>query len=86
MWSFFNYQLLQLQEEIQSSSAEKEQLLSERTKEQQEKLAEMKMAKANIASLTQERDQLLETLQGMRNESEQLKRDQLEKSEMVTKA
>lgn len=76
--------MLQLQEEIQSSSAEKEQLLSERTKEQQEKLAELKMANANIASLTQERDQLLETLQGMRNEREQLKRDQLEKSEMVT--
>ncbi|XP_052427628.1 centromere-associated protein E isoform X2 [Carassius gibelio] len=75
--------LLQLQEEIQSSSAEKEQLLSERTKEQQEKLAELKMANANIASLTQERDQLLETLQGMRNEREQLKRDQLEKSEMM---
>ncbi|XP_016113871.1 centromere-associated protein E [Sinocyclocheilus grahami] len=74
--------LLQLQVEIQSS-AEKEQLLSERTREQQEKLAEMKTVKANIASLTQERDQLLETLQGMRNESEQLKRDQLEKSEMM---
>ncbi|XP_016115359.1 centromere-associated protein E-like [Sinocyclocheilus grahami] len=70
--------LLQLREELQSSSAEKERLLSERTKEQQEKLAEMKTAEASITALTRERDRLLETLQSVRDE-----RDQLEKSEMM---
>ncbi|XP_016422139.1 centromere-associated protein E-like isoform X9 [Sinocyclocheilus rhinocerous] len=70
--------LLQLREELQSSSAEKERLLSERTEEQQEKLAEMKTAEASITALTRERDRLLETLQRVRDE-----RDQLEKSEMM---
>lgn len=84
MISFFSYQLLQLQEELLSSSAEKDRLHSERTEKQQEKLAELKTAEANITALTEERDRLLETLKGVRDEREQLKRDQLEKSEMVT--
>ncbi|XP_016349657.1 centromere-associated protein E-like isoform X2 [Sinocyclocheilus anshuiensis] len=70
--------LLQLREELQSSSAEKERLLSERTEEQQEKLAEVKTAEASITALTRERDRLLEMLQSLRDESEQL-----EKSEMM---
>ncbi|XP_073698964.1 uncharacterized protein [Garra rufa] len=57
--------LLQLREELQSSSAEKERLLFERTEEQQEKLSAMKTAEANITALTQERDRLLETLKAM---------------------
>ncbi|XP_050974643.1 centromere-associated protein E isoform X2 [Labeo rohita] len=75
--------LLQLQEELLSSSAEKDRLHSERTEKQQEKLAELKTAEANITALTEERDRLLETLKGVRDEREQLKRDQLEKSEMM---
>lgn len=71
--------MLQLREELQSSSAEKQQLISERTREQQE----MKAAEANISALTDERDRLLESLQAVRDEREQLQREQLEKSEMV---
>ncbi len=48
--------------------------------EQQEKLAEMKTAEANITALTRERDRLLETMQSVRDE-----REQLEKSETVTR-
>ncbi|KAK2908448.1 hypothetical protein Q8A67_004285 [Cirrhinus molitorella] len=75
--------LLQLREELQLSSAEKERLLSERTEQQQEKISEMKTAEANITALTRERDRLLETLEGIKDEREQLKRDQQEKSEMM---
>lgn len=66
--------MLQLREELQSSSAEKQLLVSERTREQQER----KTAEANISALTEERDRLLESLQAVRDE-----REQLEKSEMV---
>uniref|UniRef100_A0A9J8BZ24 Centromere-associated protein E n=1 Tax=Cyprinus carpio carpio TaxID=630221 RepID=A0A9J8BZ24_CYPCA len=67
--------LLQLRGELQSSSAERERLLSERTQEQQEQL---KTAEANTSALTRERDRLLETLQSVRDE-----RDRLEKSQMM---
>ncbi|KAF4119173.1 hypothetical protein G5714_001224 [Onychostoma macrolepis] len=75
--------LLQLREELESSSAERERLLSERTGEQPEKLAEMKTAEADITALTRERDRLLETLQSVRDEREQLKREQQEKTETM---
>ncbi|ROL50320.1 Centromere-associated protein E [Anabarilius grahami] len=71
--------MLQLREELQSSSAEKRQLISERTREQ----LEMKAAEANICALTEERDRLLKSLQTVRDERAQLQREQLEKSEMM---
>lgn len=71
--------MLQLREELQLSSAEKQQLFSERMREQQE----MKAAEASVSALTEERDQLLESLQAVRDERAQLQREQLEKSEMV---
>ncbi|XP_051982459.1 LOW QUALITY PROTEIN: centromere-associated protein E [Xyrauchen texanus] len=75
--------MLQLREELQLSCSEKEQLLTERSRELQEKSAEMEMAAANITALTEERDQLLEKLQALREETDQLKRDQHEKDQMM---
>ncbi|XP_051557981.1 centromere-associated protein E isoform X2 [Myxocyprinus asiaticus] len=75
--------MLQLREELQLSCSEKEQLLSERSRELQEKSAEMETAAANITALTEERDQLLEKLQAVREETNQLKRDQQEKDQMM---
>ncbi|XP_065110107.1 centromere-associated protein E isoform X2 [Paramisgurnus dabryanus] len=66
--------------ELQSTCAEKEQLLSERSRDHQE---EIRAAQENISALTEEKDQLLQTLKIVQDESEQLKREQLEKSEMI---
>lgn len=67
--------------ELQSTCAEKEQLLSERSIELQEKTFEIRVAEENISAVTEEKDKLL---QGVREERDQLKREQLEKSEMVS--
>ncbi|XP_056595003.1 centromere-associated protein E isoform X2 [Triplophysa dalaica] len=69
--------------ELQSTCAEKEQLLSERSRELQEKTSEIKSAKENISTLTEEKSQLILVLQGVREERDQLKREQLEKSETM---
>ncbi|KAK7162327.1 hypothetical protein R3I94_004856 [Phoxinus phoxinus] len=67
--------MLQLREDLLSSS--------ERTGEQQEKLAAMKTAEASVSALAEERDRLLESLQVLRDEREQIQREQMEKSEMM---
>lgn len=69
--------------ELQSTCAEKEQLLSERSRERQEKTSEIKTAEENISTLTEEKSQLILVLQGVREERDKLKREQLEKSETV---
>lgn len=70
--------------ELQSTCAEKEQLLSERTRQLQEKTSEVKAAEENVSALTQEKEKLRQVLQGVREERDQLKREQLEKSETVS--
>ncbi|XDV14395.1 hypothetical protein PO909_014659, partial [Leuciscus waleckii] len=67
--------MLQLREDLLSSS--------ERTREQQEKLAALKTAEANVSALTEERDRLLESLRVIRDEREQIQRELVEKSEMM---
>ncbi|MCJ8747829.1 hypothetical protein PDJAM_G00157970 [Pangasius djambal] len=78
-----NEKVMQLRETLQSASAEKEHLLSETTKESLAHMAETEQIQADMASVTQERDQLLELLQGLREEKIQLKKDLEEKDEMV---
>lgn len=76
-------QVMQLRETLQSTCAEKERLLSEATKESLVHMAEVEQIQADLASVTQERDQLLELLQGLREEKIQLTEDLQEKDEMV---
>ncbi|KAK2817883.1 hypothetical protein Q7C36_021816 [Tachysurus vachellii] len=75
--------VMQLRETLQSTSAEKEHLLSEATKESLARMAEIEQIHADITSITQERDQLLELLQGLREELLQLRKDLEEKDAMV---
>nr|XP_055062269.1 centromere-associated protein E [Misgurnus anguillicaudatus] len=67
--------MLQFREELQSAAVEKDQLLSERTRHEEEM--------ESLRSVTVERDQLLETLQTLTEEREQLKRDQQEQDQML---
>lgn len=76
-------QVIQLQETLQSTRAEKDQFLSEVTKESLLHMAEIEQIRADLMSRTQERDQLLELLQGQREEKIQLVKDLEEKEEMV---
>ncbi|XP_034156118.2 centromere-associated protein E isoform X2 [Pangasianodon hypophthalmus] len=78
-----NEKVMQLRETLQSTSAEKEHLLSETTKESLAHMAELEQIQADMTSVTQERDQLLELLQDLREEKIQLKKDLEEKDEMV---
>ncbi|GAA6089757.1 centromere-associated protein E isoform X1 [Tachysurus ichikawai] len=75
--------VMQLRETLQSTNAEKEHLLSEATKESLARMAEIEQIHADITSITQERDQLLELLQGLREELLQLRKDLEEKDAMV---
>ncbi|XP_027012210.2 centromere-associated protein E isoform X2 [Tachysurus fulvidraco] len=75
--------VMQLREMLQSTSAEKEHVLSEATKESLARMAEMEQIHADITSITQERDQLLELLQGLREELLQLRKDLEEKDAKV---
>lgn len=76
---------MQLSYTLKSTSAEKEHLLSEATKESLVHMAEMEQIQADVSSVTQERDQLLEVLQGLREEMVELKKDLQEKNQMVKK-
>ncbi|KAA0722652.1 E Centromere protein [Triplophysa tibetana] len=69
--------------ELQSTCAEKEQLLSERSRELQQKTSEIKAAEEHVSTLTEEKGQLMQVLQGVREERDQLKREHLEKSETM---
>ncbi|KAK3511021.1 hypothetical protein QTP70_029023 [Hemibagrus guttatus] len=75
--------VMQLREALQSTCAEKEHLLSEATKESLTRMTEMEQMQADIISITQERDQLLELLQSLREETLQLRKDLEEKDGMV---
>ncbi|KAI4891029.1 hypothetical protein NFI96_013890, partial [Prochilodus magdalenae] len=74
--------IMQLKEELQSISAEKDQLLCPRAADGVQNAA-LEMVQANVAALTEERDQLLEILQGLREEKNQIKADLEEKDEML---
>ncbi|KAF4075058.1 hypothetical protein AMELA_G00230190 [Ameiurus melas] len=78
-----NETVMQLRDELQSTSAEREHLLSESTQQSLSHVAEMEQVRSDIAFVTQERDQLLELLQGLRDEKIQLQKDLEEKDEVA---
>ncbi|KAI5629562.1 centromere-associated protein E isoform X2 [Silurus asotus] len=78
-----NEKVMQLRETLQSTCAEKEHLLSETTKESLAQMAEIEQIQADLTLVTQEKDQLLELLQSLREEKSQLTQDLKQKSEMI---
>ncbi|KAF7689663.1 centromere-associated protein E isoform X1 [Silurus meridionalis] len=78
-----NEKVMQLRETLQSTCAEKEHLLSETTKESLAQMAEIEQIQADLTLVTQEKDQLLELLQSLREEKSQLTQDLEQKSEMI---
>lgn len=72
-------QVKQLSDELRSVSEQKD-CLSEDAKN---KVAELEKIQASIISLTEERDQALAVLQGLRDEKNQLKNDLEEKDDLV---
>ncbi|XP_034006457.1 centromere-associated protein E isoform X11 [Trematomus bernacchii] len=77
-------QIQTLSEELESVRAERDALLSERTPDTHSE--EMETLQCRVTSLSEDRDQLQEILEGLRQEKQQL-RDQLEdRMEMVAQA
>ena len=77
-------QLKQLTEELQLARSERDALQSERTNDAHIPEEEQEKLRSHVASLAEERDQLQEILDGVRDEKCQLKRDLQEKEEMVS--
>lgn len=80
---FLFCKVVQLTKDFQSASNEKDRLLSENANCNLENVEMLERLQANITSLTEERDQLLEVLQCMREEKNQLRSDLDMKDEMV---
>ncbi|KAM3861530.1 uncharacterized protein ACN63O_014984 [Diretmus argenteus] len=72
-----------LTEELESVQAERDALLSERSANLQSCTEEFEKLLSKVTSLTEERDQLQEILEGLRQEKTQLKAELEEKMEMV---
>lgn len=64
--------------------AERERLLSEKTDSSQNHAEELEKLRSTVTSLTGERDQLQEILEGVREERNQLKRELEDNVEMVS--
>ncbi|XP_058236857.1 centromere-associated protein E [Hemibagrus wyckioides] len=75
--------VVQLTKDFQSASNEKDRLLSENANCKLENVEMLERLQANITSLTEEKDQLLEVLQCMREEKNQLRSDLDMKDEMI---
>ncbi|XP_060754645.1 centromere-associated protein E isoform X2 [Neoarius graeffei] len=78
-----NQKMMQLKEDFQCASHERERLMAENAKCNLEKIEELDRHQANIRSLTEERDQLLDVLHSMREEKNQLQSDLDKKDEMI---
>ncbi|XP_055742770.1 centromere-associated protein E isoform X2 [Salvelinus fontinalis] len=76
-------QIRQLNKELKSVQDERERLLSEKTDSSQYHAEELEKLFSTVTSLTGERDQLQEILEGIREERNQLKRDLEDKVEMI---
>lgn len=75
--------MIHLREELQSSIAEKNHLLSEKSKDSLPSVSELEQIQLQIASISEERDQLLEVLNGLREEKIQLQTELEEKNDLV---
>ncbi|XP_016297019.1 centromere-associated protein E-like [Sinocyclocheilus anshuiensis] len=76
-------QMKQLREEFESVCCERERLLSERSMNTRSETEMMEQMKTSISSLMEERDQLEQTLQGLRVKVDQLRREQQERDQMM---
>lgn len=74
----------QLSDALESGEAERERLLFEKTDSPQNHAEELEKLLSTVTSLTGERDQLQEILEGIREERNQLKRDLEDNVEMVS--
>ncbi|KAK1802937.1 hypothetical protein P4O66_021473 [Electrophorus voltai] len=74
--------MMQLRKELQSTAAENNYIRSEKTKDDLANMATIKQIQVDF-SLTEERDQLLDILQGLREEKNQLKKELEEKDDMM---
>lgn len=66
-------QMKTLTEKLQSVEAERDGLLSERRASSQTTTEEMERMQCRVSALSEERDELQDTLEGMRQESDQLR-------------
>eukprot|EP00063_Salmo_salar_P040844 XP_014015679.1 PREDICTED: centromere-associated protein E isoform X10 [Salmo salar] len=78
-------QMRQLSDALESGEAERERLLFEKTDSPQNHAEELEKLLSTVTSLTGERDQLQEILEGIREERNQLKRDLEDNVEMSIK-
>lgn len=76
--------MTQLKKDFQCASNEKDHLLVENAKRSLDNIEELERHQANITSLTEERDQVLDVLQGMTEEKNRLRSDLEKKDEMVS--
>ncbi|KAM9463688.1 centromere-associated protein E isoform 9-T9 [Salvelinus alpinus] len=81
--SLLEQQMMQLSDALESGQAEREHLLFEKTGSSQNHAEELEKLFSTVTSLTGERDQLQEILEGIREERNQLKRDLEDKVEMM---
>ncbi|KAM9463689.1 centromere-associated protein E isoform 10-T10 [Salvelinus alpinus] len=81
--SLLEQQMMQLSDALESGQAEREHLLFEKTGSSQNHAEELEKLFSTVTSLTGERDQLQEILEGIREERNQLKRDLEDKVEMI---
>lgn len=76
-------QLVQVREQLRSACAERDGLLSEKTISDLEKTT-LEEVQTSLASVSEEREQLLEILKLNREEKNQLRRELEEKDETVS--
>lgn len=77
------WQLVELREQLQSASAERDHLLSEKTKSDLERTT-LEEIETCLASITEEKEQLMEILQSNREEKNLLRKDLEDKDELVS--
>ncbi|XP_031686000.1 centromere-associated protein E isoform X8 [Oncorhynchus kisutch] len=81
--SLLEQQMRQLSDALESGQAERERLLFENTDSSQNHAEELEKLRSTVTSLTDERDQFQEILEGIREERNQLKRDLEENVDMM---
>ncbi|XP_066516219.1 centromere-associated protein E isoform X2 [Hoplias malabaricus] len=75
--------IMQLKKDVQRTTSEKDHLLAESAKNEMENMQELERLQTSNASLSEERDQVLEVLQGLRDERNQLRKDLEERNDMI---
>lgn len=82
MLTLTSSQIVQLREELQSTATERYKLLSRKTEDTVED-ASLEMIRSSLSSVSEERDQLVEILQALREEKNQMCNELKEKNHKV---